>query len=189
MSPKIDTRKPLKTLKSRLTTVTKNDSTKDEKNTINRREFFYGVAGTTMVAALSKLERPALYAAQGGGAKSAPRQAESPFFGNPPAAIHSPLLRHSVSAYGGIDAISQYAAPMSYELCGKTFIVKRGHKDDATPSLVFSSYPDMTVRLDGVKLPYYTAKITDELVFAAFHAGTEAYACVFNPNTVYLTIV
>ena len=83
-----------------------------------------------------------------------------------------------------MDAISQYAAPMSYELCGKTFIVMRGmkHKDDIAPAVVFSAYPEMVVTLDGVKLPYYTAKITDELVFAAFHAGTEAYACVFDPS-------
>jgi len=90
-------------------------STKDEKDRINRREFFYGVAGTTMAAALSKLGAPELNAAQVGGTKTAPRQAESPFFGNPPRAdgnIHSPLLQHSLSAYGGIDAISQYAAAL-----------------------------------------------------------------------------
>jgi len=162
-------------------------SSKDEKDTLNRREFFYGVAGTTMVAALSKMGAPVLNAAQGGGAKSAPRPAESSFFGNPPGAdgnIHSSLLRHSLSAYSGMDAISQYAAPRSYELCGKTFIVMRGakHRDDMTPGIAFSSYPEMTVTLDGVKLPYYTAKIADELVFAAFQAGTEAYACVFDPS-------
>jgi len=162
-------------------------STKDEKDAINRREFFYGVAGTTMVAALSKLGAPALNAAQGGDAKFVLRQAESPFFVNPPGAdgnIHSSLLRHSLSAYGGMEAISQYAAPKSYELCGKTFIVMRGvkHKDDMAPGVTFSSYPEMTVTIDGDKLSYYTAKISNELVFTAFHAGTEAYACVFAPS-------
>jgi len=160
------------------------NSTKDEKGAINRREFFYGVAGTTMFTALSTLGVPALNAAQGGGAKPA---SGPPFFRNPPRAdenIHSSLLRHSLNAYGGFDAISQYAAPMSHELCGKTFAVMRGgkHKNGATPVITFSPYPDMTVTLDGVKIPYYTAKIADELIFAAFHAGTEAYACVFDPS-------
>ncbi|MDR0311477.1 MAG: hypothetical protein LBJ21_07815 [Acidobacteriota bacterium] len=163
------------------------NSTKNEKDTINRREFFYGVAGTTMVATLSQLGTPVLNAAQGGGAKSASRQAESPFFRNPPGAdgnIHSSLLRHSLSAYGNMNAISQYAAPMSYELCGKTFVVMRDmkHKNGMAPGVVFSAYPELTVTLDGLKLPYCTAKITDELIFAAFHAGTEAYACVFDPS-------
>ena len=162
-------------------------STKDEKDTINRREFFYGVAGTTMVAALSKLGPPVLSAAQGGGANSASRQAGSSFFGTPPGAdgnIHSTLLRHSFSAHSGMGAISQYAAPMSYELCGKTFVVTRSmkHRNNMTPGVAFSSYPETTVTLDGAKLPYYTAKIADGLVFAAFHAGTEAYACVFDPS-------
>jgi len=162
-------------------------SAKVDKNKINRREFFHGVAGTTMAAALSQLGAPALNAAQGGGAKPAPRQAESPFFGNPPGAdgnIHSSLLRHSLSIYGGMDAISQYAAPRSYELCGKTFIIMRGmnHKDNMVPGVAFSAYPEATVTLDGVKLPYYAAKIADGLVFAAFHAETEAYACVFEPS-------
>jgi len=162
-------------------------SKKDEKDAINRREFFYGVAGTTMVAALSKLGAPSLIAAQDAGVKPPPGQANSQFFGNPPRAdgnIHSPLLQHSLSAYGGIDAISQYAAPMSYELCGKSFIVMRGakHRDDMTPGVAFSPYQDMTVTLDGVKLPYFAAKITDELIFAAFNAGTEAYACAFDPS-------
>ena len=163
------------------------DSKKDGKDTINRREFFYGVAGTSMVAALSKLGTPALNAAQGGGEKSVLRQAEWPFFRNPLGAeenIHSSLLRHSLSAYSGMDAISQYAAPMSYELCGKNFFIRRGvkHRDDVAPGVAFSPYPEMAVTLDGGKLPYYAAKITDGLVFAAFHAGTEAYACVFDPS-------
>ena len=140
-----------------------------------------------MAAALSKLGAPELNAAQVGGTKTAPRQAESPFFGNPPRAdgnIHSPLLQHSLSAYGGIEAISQYAAPGSYELCGKTFIVMRGmkHKNDIAAEVAFSPYPDMTLTLDGIKLQYFAAKITDELVFAAFNAGTEAYACAFDPS-------
>jgi len=162
------------------------NSTKNEKDAINRREFFYGVAGTTMVAALSQLGVPVLNAAQGGGAKSAPRQA-TPFFGNPPGAdgnIHSSLLRYSINALGGRDMISQYAAPMSYELCGKTFVVMRGvkHKDNTVPGVAFSAYPDLTVTLDGVKLPYYAAKIANELVFAAFQARTDAYACLFDPS-------
>jgi len=162
-------------------------STKDEKHIINRREFFYGVAGTSMVAALSQAGSPLLNAAQGGGAKTAPRQAGSLFFGNPPGTgdnIHSSLLRHSLGANRDMDAISQYAAPMSYELCGKTFVVMRGakHKGATVPGVAFSAYPEMAVTLDGAKLPYYTAKITNELVFAAFHAGTDAYACVFDPS-------
>jgi len=83
-----------------------------------------------------------------------------------------------------MDAISQYAAPGSYELCGKAFVLMRGmnHKDNMAPGVVFSAQPEMTVTLDGVKLPYYAAKIADGMVFAAFHAGTEAYACVFEPS-------
>ena len=63
-------------------------STKDEKDTSNRREFFQeaasGVAGVAMVAALAQMGVPVLNAAQGGEAKTAPKQAESPFFRNPP---------------------------------------------------------------------------------------------------------
>jgi len=73
-------------------------STKDEKDTSNRREFFQGVtsgvAGAAMVAALSQLGAPVLNAAQGGGpdavggasqvVKPAEKQAESSFFKNPP---------------------------------------------------------------------------------------------------------
>jgi len=160
-------------------------STKDEKHTINRREFFYGVAGTTMAAALSQMGSTVLNAAQGGGVAS--RQAGSLFFGNPQGTgvnIHSSLLRHSLNAGRNMDAISQYAAPMSYELCGKTFIVTRGakHKDATALGIAFSAYPELTVTLDGKKLPYYTAKVTNELVFAAFQMGTEAYACMFDPS-------
>jgi hypothetical protein len=61
-------------------------STNDEKDTSNRREFFQGaasgVAGMAMFAALSQMGVPVLNAAQGGDAK--PKQAESPFFKNPP---------------------------------------------------------------------------------------------------------
>jgi len=163
------------------------NSKKDEKYAINRREFFYGVAGTTIVATLSQLGAPILNATQGGGTELAPRQAKSLFFGNPPVAdgdIHRSLLRHSINAISDKDRISQYAAPMSYELCGKTYIVMRGekHKDDAALGVAFSAYPETTVTLNGVKLPYYAAKIADESVFAAFHAGTDAYACVFDPS-------
>ena len=63
-------------------------STKDEKDTSNRREFFQGVAsgvtGVAMVAALSQMGVPVLNAAQGADAKPASKQAESPFFRNPP---------------------------------------------------------------------------------------------------------
>ena len=162
-------------------------STKDEKHTINRREFFYGVAGTTMVAALSQLGPQALNAAQVGGAGSALLQTGSFFFGNPPGAsgnIHSSLLRYSLNAFSDKDAISQYAAPMSFELSGKNFVIMRGskHKDNTAPGVMFSAYPERTVTLDGVKLPYQAAKITNELVFAAFQVGTDAYACVFDPS-------
>ena len=65
-------------------------STKDEKDVSNRREFFQGVTsgvtGIAMVAALSQMGVPVLNAAQGGEAKpeAKPKQAESPFFRNPP---------------------------------------------------------------------------------------------------------
>ena len=36
--------------------------------------------------------------------------------------------------------------------------------------------------LNGVKLPYYAAKIADESIFAAFHAGTDVYGCVFDSS-------
>ena len=61
-------------------------STEDEKETSNRREFFQGVtsgmAGVAMVAALSQMGVPVLNAAQSSEAR--PKQAESPFFKNPP---------------------------------------------------------------------------------------------------------
>jgi len=65
-------------------------STKDEKDMSNRREFFQGaasgVAGAAMLAAVAQMGVPVLNAAQGGEAKpdAKPKQAESPFFRNPP---------------------------------------------------------------------------------------------------------
>jgi len=63
-------------------------SPEEEKDTNSRREFFQGatsgVAGIAMVAALSQMGVPVLNAAQGGEAKPAPKQAESPFFRDPP---------------------------------------------------------------------------------------------------------
>ena len=63
-------------------------SANDEKENSSRREFFQGavsgVAATAMVAAVAQLGVPILNAAQGGEAKPAPKQAESPFFRNPP---------------------------------------------------------------------------------------------------------
>jgi len=63
-------------------------STQDDNDTSNRREFFQGVTsgvtGLAMVAALAQLGVPVVNAAQGGEAKPASKQAESPFFKNPP---------------------------------------------------------------------------------------------------------
>jgi hypothetical protein len=152
------------------------------KKNSSRREFVQGIAtGAIGLAAAGHFSGAALLAVQ---------QAPAGYI-NPQGARQKPQAKYrmdlnafSASFYSGMDVISQYSAPMCYELCGKTFIVMRGanHKNNATPGVTFAAYPEKTVTLDSRTLPYCAAKIADNLVFAAFHAGSEAYACVFDPS-------